>query len=163
MSKRTHATQSAWLSLVASVATPANSTTWSGAAITIPFLQFGDTYNAIELYKIDYDAAITADPVLTIVGAKNLNGVAGGNYQTYASDKSTVSFETMAVNAPSQQSDLTDNVGHGVLYPAQTIYLNAKNFGANNAQVIVARIYYRLRKISDRDLLGIVNQYIQQN
>lgn len=54
--------------------------------------------------------------------------------------------------------DLTDSVGHGVLYGHQNIYLTVQSASTAIANNVVAKIMYRVKNITQNEVLGLVLQ-----
>jgi len=151
------------MSAVVQLSTPGDHLNWGSVKIDIPFLQFADTYNAIEIFKVQYDASnIATDPVTSFLSSNNYGGTP---YATYSGiqamkDSHTILYHGYNTTNDSELLDVTDDVGNGILFPNAALYFNAGNVGANNSQSVMVRIWYRLRKVSDKDLIGMINQFI---
>lgn len=150
------------MSAVGLVTLPANATNWAGGAITIPFLQYEDTYNAIEIFRIQFDTVgVLSAAAQAFLSSTNQNGIAYSVYSqtTAITDKRTIIYHGFNVTDDSAMLDLTDDVGHGVLYPGNTIYFNAGNASGSATPTVFCRVYYRLRKVSAADLVAMINQF----
>jgi hypothetical protein len=152
------ARESGWLSTQVNLS-PGNDTNWHSNVVQIPILQFSDTYNAIEIYKVDVTQVVGTSIVDVAIGSKNWEGSAvsapGVN-----NDKTTLWNATIPSSYPTQSFDLTDDLGNGVLVPAEQFVVSAK-LHANVAGVTMSyTLRYRLKKVSDADLITMINQYL---
>lgn len=61
--------------------------------------------------------------------------------------------------AVDEMVELTDQAGRGVLYPAQSIYINMMS-NANLTANTVFRLFYRVKYVGLAEYIGIMNQYM---
>ena len=148
--------ESGWLSLTTSLLT-AGDTVVVSVNLDIPILQFSNTYNALEVYKVDF---------MPVVGTANCVGFLGSKTwaastalsSDIAKDRSTIWTGT-ATAGIGLTVDLTDDLGNGVIFPAERIVFSLRSLAAS-AVTAVCIIRYRLKKVSDADLVTMLNQYL---
>lgn len=155
--KKGRSRESGWLSLTTSVTTAANTVIVS-SDLDIPILQFSDTYNAIELYKITSVQTTGTVTGIGFVGTKSW-AASAANSEDVAKDRTTIQTILTTSATPCATLDLTDDLGNGVIVPADKLVLSLR---ALTAAAITAcfTLRYRLKKVSDADLVTMLNQYL---
>lgn len=151
--------ESGWLTLSDSQSTGGD-TAWVAKAIDFPILAFDSNFNTIEIYKIQVDQITGNNGAYIAIGSKSWSGVT----TTFASvgiDRTTLWGAAIPTGITSQTFDVTDDLGQGLMMPADRIVWNVKN-SAGTAQTFILRVFYRLRKSSDHDLVTMLNQFIVQ-
>jgi hypothetical protein len=153
---------------------------WESSYVDLPLLNIIHNHNAMEVYKVEISTETTTAQTFAF-GARNLSGTTYSDYglQDTFDDKSFF-FQTKLGSPPmsaiasgnatpgipdTKVFDLTDDTGHGMLYPAQRIYMNfvAPTLEAEGSTETVARVYYRLRTLTPVQQLAVINQYVVSN
>lgn len=155
--KKKRARESGWLSLTESCTTGANTTIVS-TEVAIPILQFSDTYNAIELYKVTLVETTGGVSSIGFIGSKSWAASAATS-EDVATDRTTLQTLMTSTSSPVCTIDMTDDLGNGVIFPAERFVLSLRSLTAG-VTVGCFTVRYRLKKVSDADLVTMLNQYL---
>lgn len=151
--------ESGWLNI-----SDGNSTSgdlaWQSKTIDFPILAFDTQYNAIEIYKVQVDQVTGNNGAFLVIGTKSYTGTTT-SVLTVSADRTTVFSCSIPTGITSQIFDLTDDQGNGPMLPADRLTWSVKNSSAT-AQSFVVRFFYRLKKVSDKDMITMLNQYVVQ-
>lgn len=144
--------------------TTANNTHWASSRLEVPLLNLPNTggqAKSIELISVDVThVGNTHDDIVYAIGALNLSGVQLTEYSIAAAfvDKRIALCGRTGTSATILE-DLTDDNGNGILYPAQSLYVNIHST-ANAARTMNFRIMYRIVSTNMTEYVGIMNQYV---
>jgi len=152
--------------LIGQVTTVAN-VSWVSTNVQVPLLNLPERAGkarVLEIVKVVTNDAVQAGSGATMVWT--IGSVNYGNGQTTTtvpvaqaiSDRRNIVSGRMGIQLD-EQVDITDSGGHGVYYPAQTLYINGVS-GQNAGSSCVFRIFYRVKYVALAEYIGIMNQYI---
>lgn len=142
--------------------------TWTAVGVEIPLLNIPQAgkgkARVIEIVDIKVQplGTIATNPIVLSVGAFNYDGVTLSNSPvvTVAQDIRQFLYAVIPLTGasyPVQTFDMTYD-GRGLLFPSSTIYFNTSSASTTNQQVNIT-MAYRIKSVSLREYLDIVNQY----
>lgn len=148
------------------VITAASITSWASTLIQVPLLNLPERAGkarVLEFVKIQTNDAIQSGsnaPVVWTMGSVNYGN---GQTTTTVPVSQALSDRRNFINGRAAASvdemiELTDQAGNGLLYPAQSIYINAVGSTATGA--VNFRIFYRIKYVGLNEYIGIMNQYL---
>lgn len=155
--------------LVIQATNTASATAWAAATGEFPIINVGigggtsSTARVVEILKVIFTMSGyggTGGYSAVLLSGFNLANKTTTDKtiaQSFA-DQRTLTYATPHYTWPQQEIDMTDDKGHGVLYPATSIFLNL----IGQAAVVgtcTCQILYRFRTVGLNEYLGIVNQY----
>lgn len=152
--------------LVASVNTTGN-TNWVSTLVQVPLLNLPERAGkarVLEFIKVatnDGASGVSLSAVVWAIGSVNYGA---GQTQTTVPIVQAITdrrnfISGRAAIGNDEMVELTDQAGRGVLYPAQSIYINVAGV-ANNTAVTVFRLFYRVKYVGLSEYIGIINQYL---
>lgn len=152
--------------LVAQVASAGN-TNWVSSLVQVPLLNLPE--RAGKARVIEFIKVATNDGTQAGSGAIAVWAIGSVNYGNGQTTTTVPTNQAMtdrrnfisgrAAIGVDEMVELTDQAGNGMLYPAQSIYINVVGATAS-ASSTVFRLFYRIKYVSLAEYIGIMNQYL---
>lgn len=155
--------------LTLQVSNTASTTAWATAIGEFPIINVGlgggtgSSARVVEILKVIVTAVGfggSSGNTAIVLSGFNLTGKTTTDKQLSAAmtDERTITYGVLQPTWPQQEIDLTDDKGHGVLYPATSVFMNIIAQAAV-VSTVTCELLYRFRTVGLNEYLGIVNQY----
>jgi hypothetical protein len=147
-------------------ATAGGAVNWVSTLVQVPLLNLPEKAGkarVLEFIKIQTNDAVQAGSNSAIVWT--IGSVNYGNGQTVTTvpvnqamtDRRNFISGRAAIGID-EYAELTDQAGNGMLYPAQSVYINV--VGASGTGAVTFRLFYRIKYVALAEYIGIMNQYL---